>query len=55
MTAPHADDLRASRRHGTHLAAPASLERRPVCLRSADFRCTHPDDAKHRGTPHAGQ
>ena len=40
-SAPHskfAGDIRAP---STHLAALATLERRPVCLRAAALRCTH--------------
>ena len=37
---------RASRAHGTHLAALASLNVRPACLRSAALRCTHPEHAR---------
>src|SRR5687767_4431563 len=46
--------LRASRAHGTHLAALASLDVRPAWLRSAALRCTHPEHANHITTSDSG-
>ncbi len=46
--------LRASRAHGTHLAALASLDVRPACQRSAALRCTHPEHANHITTSNSG-